>query len=66
MKMKNMNESDFDYPLNSTLLRKQAEFICDAVKSNSTVVLFKCADCGKLHLRIVPDEDDTVQTNSIH
>jgi len=46
MKMKNMNESDFDYPLNPTLLRKQAEFICDAVKSNSTVVLFKCADCG--------------------
>jgi hypothetical protein len=66
MNMKNMNEQVLECPLTAKLLRKNAQFICDAVESNSTVVLFKCDDCGKLHMQIVPDEDDAFQTNSIH
>ena len=66
MKMKNMNESILEYYLNPNLLRKNAEFICEAVESNLTVVMFKCGDCGRLHLHIVPDEDDGFQTNSIN
>jgi hypothetical protein len=66
MKMQNTNEMDFEYPLNPKTLRENAELICDAVESNSTVILFKCEGCGRLHMNIVSEEDDTFQTNTIH
>jgi hypothetical protein len=66
MIMKNTSEMDFEFPLNPKILRENAEFICEAVESNLTVVMFKCGDCGRLHLHIVPDEDDGFQTNSIN
>ena len=66
MNMKNTNEIDFEYPLNPKILRENAEYICEAVKSNSTVVLFKCDGCGQLHIRYITDKDDGFQTNSIH
>jgi hypothetical protein len=66
MIMKNTNERVLEYPLNANFLRKNAEFICEALESNSTVELFKCDDCGKPHIRIVPEEDDAFQTNTIN
>jgi len=64
--MKNMNEQVLDYSLNPKMLRENAELICDAVESNSTVILFKCEGCGRLHMNIVSEDDDTFQTNTIH
>jgi hypothetical protein len=57
---------DFEYPLNPKTLRENAEFICEQVQSNSTVMLFKCDGCGQLHIRYIPDEDDAFQTNAIN
>jgi hypothetical protein len=66
MIMKNTSEMDFEYPLNPKTLRENAEFICEQVQSNTSVLLFKCDGCGQLHIRYIPDEDDAFQTNSIH
>ena len=66
MNMNNTTEIDFAYPLNPKILRKNAEFICEQVQSNSTVMLFKCNGCGQLHIRYIPDEDDAFQTNAIN
>ena len=66
MNMKNTNEQVLEYPLNPKILRKNAQFICDAVASNSTVILFKCDGCGKLHMNIVGEDDYAFKTNSIN
>ena len=66
MKTKNTNEAVYEHPLNPEILRDNAELICDSVESNSTVILFKCEECGNLHMRIVSEEDDAVQTTTIH
>ena len=61
-----MNEQVLEYPLDAKLLRKNAQFICDAVASNSTVILFKCNGCGKLHMNIVSEDDYAFKTNTIN
>ena len=42
-------ETTFD----ADLLRSEADAICKAVESDARVVLFKCADCDKLHMRVL-------------
>ena len=67
MNLKNTSEMDFEYPLNPKTLRKNAKSICDAVESNTSVLLFKCDECGQLHMRyIISGADDAFKTNSIH
>ena len=45
-----------EYRLTPRFLRKHAEFICEQIDSNTEGRLFKCDQCGKLHLRISKSE----------
>ena len=44
------------YSVTPRLLRKHAEFICEQINSNTEGRLFKCDQCGKLHLCISKSE----------
>jgi hypothetical protein len=67
MNLKNTSEMDFEYPLNPKTLRENAKAICDAVEANTSVLLYKCAGCGQMHMRyIVPERDDAFKANAIN
>ena len=65
MNIQNTTEKVLEYPLNPRALRKNADFICEEVESNSIVELFKCDECGKAHIRIIREED-SFKPNSIN
>lgn len=46
-----------EFTLTPQLLREKADYFCDAVlKHHAEVWLFRCGDCDKPHVRVVPAE----------
>ncbi len=61
--MEDTSASGRDYRIDAKTLRKNAKFICDAVKSNTNVLLYRCDDCGKVHIRFfdeLPSAGETI------
>ena len=49
-------ENDTEYHLTPRLLRKNAEFICKQIDSNTEGQLIRCDECGEVILRILKSD----------
>jgi hypothetical protein len=57
LKMENAKPYAFDFLLSPKNLRKNAKYICEEVKSNAQVLIYRCDDCGKPHIRFVYEDE---------